>query len=98
MTCGNVASMPLQRPVSVEPPDRAGGQLVRIHGQPVGRAFGLWDMIVYLDRAGLDLGDEDDIAASELVEWIGAAPRPHPQAHPHAYVGKGGRRAVRRCA
>jgi hypothetical protein len=40
---------------------------------PMGRAYGLWDLIVFLHRAGLDVGEEDDIAASHLI-WIGARP------------------------
>lgn len=64
------------RPVTVGPPDRRGGRLVRIHGAPVGRAYGLWDMVVFLHRAGLSevAADEDDIAVSELIEWFGAGP------------------------
>jgi hypothetical protein len=58
----------------VGPPDAEGGRLVCVHGGAVGRAYGLWDMIVFLRRAGLDLGEEDDIAASPLIEWIGPGP------------------------
>jgi hypothetical protein len=68
--------MPPSQPVTVYPPDDEGGRLVRIHGEAVGRAYGLWDMIVFLRRAGLDRGhgDEDEIAASGLIEWIGGGP------------------------
>ncbi|MFE7859295.1 hypothetical protein [Streptomyces sp. NPDC057403] len=66
--------MDTRRPVTVEPPDHEGGRLVRIHDQAVGRAYGLWDMIVFPHRAGLDMGDEDDIAASHVIEWIDGGP------------------------
>ncbi|MGW7824690.1 hypothetical protein ACWGLF_43080 [Streptomyces puniciscabiei] len=66
--------MSTRRPVIVEPPADQGGRLVRIHDEPVGRAYGLWDMIVFLHRAGLDVGEEDEIAASDLIEWIGPGP------------------------
>ncbi|MGW3135010.1 hypothetical protein [Streptomyces sp. NPDC001139] len=66
--------MPTRRPVTVGPPDHEGGRLVRIHEQAVGHAYGLWDMIVFLHRAGLDIGDEDDIAASDLIDWTAAGP------------------------
>ncbi|MFF1724333.1 hypothetical protein [Streptomyces sviceus] len=62
------------RPVTVGPPDSQGGRLVHIHNDAVGRAYGLWDMVVYLRRAGLDMGEEDEIAASNLIEWIGGGP------------------------
>ncbi|MEU0413568.1 hypothetical protein ABZ307_38055 [Streptomyces griseorubiginosus] len=62
------------RPVSVGPPDSQGGRLVHIRNEAVGRAYGLWDMVVFLNRAGLDLGEEDEIAASDLIEWTGGRP------------------------
>ncbi|MER5509386.1 hypothetical protein ABT052_29220 [Streptomyces sp. NPDC002766] len=62
-------------PVIVGPPDNEGGRLVRIRGAAAGRAFGLWDMIVFLHRAGLaGFADEDEIAASERIEWLGGGP------------------------
>ncbi|MEU0945688.1 hypothetical protein ABZ379_23375 [Streptomyces canus] len=66
--------MTLLRPVTVRPPDSQGGRLVHIHKEAIGRAFGLWDMVVFLQRAGLDMGEEDMIAASDLIEWIGGGP------------------------
>jgi hypothetical protein len=50
---------------------------------PMGRAYGLRDLIVFLHRAGLDVGEEDDIAASHLI-WIGVAGAP-----PVAFAAKG---------
>ncbi|MEU9392999.1 hypothetical protein AB0D86_23750 [Streptomyces sp. NPDC048324] len=68
--------MSTSQPVTVCPPDDEGGRLVRIHGAAVGRAYGLWDMVVFLQRAGLERGlsDEDEIAVSELIEWLGGGP------------------------
>ncbi|WP_053849879.1 hypothetical protein [Streptomyces sp. NRRL B-24085] len=60
--------------VTVDPPDHDGGRLVHIHYQAVGRAYGLWDMIVFLHRAGLHIGEEDEIAASDLIKWKGGGP------------------------
>ncbi|GHD53794.1 hypothetical protein GCM10010335_67720 [Streptomyces galbus] len=53
-----------------------GGRLVHIDGVPAGRAYGLWDLVVFLRRAGPSegLADEDEIAASELIEWLGGGP------------------------
>ncbi|MFJ4940466.1 hypothetical protein ACIP8U_42405 [Streptomyces pseudovenezuelae] len=48
--------------------------MVHIHKEAVGRAFGVWDMVVSLQRAGLDMGEEGLIAASDLIEWIGGGP------------------------
>ncbi|MEV7383620.1 hypothetical protein [Streptomyces lydicus] len=61
-------------PVTVDPPDDQGDRIVRIHEQDVGRAHGLWDMIVFLHRAGLYAGEEDDIATSDLIEWRSGGP------------------------
>ncbi|MEU3550637.1 hypothetical protein [Streptomyces longwoodensis] len=65
--------MSAAKPVTVGPPDHDGGRLVHINGMPVGRAYGLWDMIVFLHRADLREGleDEDEIAASPLINWLG---------------------------
>ncbi|MFE0523225.1 hypothetical protein [Streptomyces sp. NPDC058954] len=62
--------------VTVYPPDAEGGRLVRIHGVVAGRAYGLWDMVVFLHRTALSpiLLDEDEIADSDLIEWRGGGP------------------------
>ncbi|MGV9892125.1 hypothetical protein [Streptomyces sp. NPDC003395] len=64
------------RPVTIAPPSDHGGRLVAIHGRPVGHAYGMWDLVAFLHRAGLSepLPDEDAIAASELIDWLGAGP------------------------
>ncbi|MFJ9729582.1 hypothetical protein ACIRP3_43375 [Streptomyces sp. NPDC101209] len=58
------------------PPDEEGGRLVFVRGVEVGRAYGLWDMIVFCRRAGLVRGfaDEDEIAASGEIGWLGGGP------------------------
>jgi hypothetical protein len=53
---GKMFTMTPIRPVTVGPPDSQGGRLVHIHNDAVGRAYGLWDMTVFLHRAGLDMG------------------------------------------
>ncbi|MFF8925876.1 hypothetical protein ACF1AO_01285 [Streptomyces longwoodensis] len=60
--------------MTVGPPDDQGGRLVRIHEQAVGHAYDLWAMIVILHRAGLDVGEGDEIATSDLIEWRGGDP------------------------
>jgi hypothetical protein len=71
-----MATMTTSPPVTIDAPDSQGGRLVRIHGTPVGRAYGLWDLIVFLHRAGMreGLADEDQIAASTLIDWRGGGP------------------------
>ncbi|MFJ6530004.1 MULTISPECIES: hypothetical protein [Streptomyces] len=61
------------QPVTVGPPSSEGGRPVYIRGVPVGRAHGLWDLVVFLHRADLreGLADEDQIAASPLIKWLG---------------------------
>jgi hypothetical protein len=64
------------KPVTVCPPGELGGRLVRINGVAVGRAYDLWDLALFVHRAGLSegLADEDEIAASDLIEWRGGGP------------------------
>ncbi|MFG2793167.1 hypothetical protein [Streptomyces sp. NPDC048419] len=68
--------MSASKTVTVHPPDVEGGRLVCVREVAAGRAYGLWDVVVFLHRAGLDrdFGDEDEIAASELIEWLGGGP------------------------
>lgn len=68
-----VEAVPGERGVVVEPPDEDGGRQVRIGGLVVGDAYGLWDMVVFLHRAGLPW-DEDEISRAELIEWHGGGP------------------------
>ncbi|MGW2836064.1 hypothetical protein [Streptomyces sp. NPDC001286] len=72
---GSYVDMFSSYPVIVGPPDREGGRLVRIRGAIAGRAYGPWDMIVFLQRAGLEgFTDEDEIAASDRIKWRGGGP------------------------
>lgn len=68
-----LTTMSAPKPVTVGPPNDEGGRLVHIDGVPVGRAYGLWDMIVFLRQADLHRGlaDEEQIAASPLINWLG---------------------------
>jgi hypothetical protein len=73
---GNIDNISISPLVTVHPPDHEGGRAVRIHGTEVGHAYGLWDMIVRLHRAGLEQGlaDEDEITPSDQIKWIGGGP------------------------
>jgi hypothetical protein len=66
-------SMPAKLGVIVDPPGQDGGRRVRIEGRVVGCAYGLWDMVVFLHRAGVEW-DEDEIARSDWIEWRGGGP------------------------
>ncbi|GGW99758.1 hypothetical protein [Streptomyces chryseus] len=66
--------MPGRLPVVVHPPSPTGGRRVRADGQILGLAYGLGDLVEFLRRAGLEGLDEEDVAASELIEWRGGGP------------------------
>ncbi|MEV4335740.1 hypothetical protein [Streptomyces sp. NPDC049590] len=61
--------------VVVSPPAENGGRLVYVDGEPLGTAFSLHDLAVFLERAGLEGWDELDVAQhAELIEWRGGGP------------------------
>ncbi|MFF8406919.1 hypothetical protein ACF06P_35490 [Streptomyces sp. NPDC015684] len=61
--------------VVVYPPSETGARRVTVDGVPLGTAFSLRDMAVFLERAGLEGWDELDVAAhAELIEWRGGGP------------------------
>ncbi|MET9395679.1 hypothetical protein ABZY20_35590 [Streptomyces sp. NPDC006624] len=62
-----------QPPVIVQPPAPDGGRLVTIHGERMGVAYSLFDVLDLLHREGLPTADTavDD---SELIEWQGGGP------------------------
>ena len=57
--------------IVVHPPAPTGGRRVSAHGETLGTAYGLVDLIEYLSRAGLDIAtiDLDD---ETVIEWQGA--------------------------
>ncbi|UPZ26407.1 hypothetical protein MUK60_00380 [Streptomyces sp. LRE541] len=57
----------------VDFPDDDGSRQVQIGKLSVGRTYGLWDVAVFLQRAGLTW-DEDEIARSDRIEWRGGGP------------------------
>jgi hypothetical protein len=65
--------MTTEHVVIVDPPGEDGGRRVRIDGAVAGIAYGLWDMVVFLHRAGLPWG-EDEIERSAAIEWRGGGP------------------------
>ncbi|MBC9727633.1 hypothetical protein [Streptomyces sp. TRM68367] len=60
-------------PVVVLPPSQDGGRPVTIHGDRVGTAYSLFDVLEFLHAAGLPTADTavDD---PELIEWRGGGP------------------------
>ncbi|GGZ42051.1 hypothetical protein [Streptomyces bluensis] len=60
-------------PVVVLPPSPDGGRQVTIHGEDVGTAYSLFDVLDLLRDAGLPSEDRavDD---PELIEWRGGGP------------------------
>jgi hypothetical protein len=60
--------------VVIDPPDERGGRRVRVDGEVLGRAYGLRDVTEFLRRAGLEDVEEEQVAASALIEWRGGGP------------------------
>ncbi|MEW2486333.1 hypothetical protein [Streptomyces sp. NPDC048411] len=60
-------------PVVVLPPSPDGGRQVTIHGERVGTAYSLFDVLEFLHRAGLPTEDRA-IDDPELIEWRGGGP------------------------
>ncbi|MCN9243410.1 hypothetical protein NGF19_21925 [Streptomyces sp. RY43-2] len=60
-------------PVVVLPLSPDGGRRVTIHGERMGMAYSLFDVMDFLHRAGLPTTDTavDD---PELIEWRGGGP------------------------
>ncbi|PSM45323.1 hypothetical protein C6Y14_04540 [Streptomyces dioscori] len=56
--------------VLVHPPRGDGGRRVTVHGEPVGTAMNLPDIVEFLRRAGLEF-DENEVTVSPLIEWRG---------------------------
>lgn len=57
----------------VHPPD-AGGRLVTVRGERVGRARSTADLLEFLRRTGLD-PDDVTLDDPELIEWRGGGPQ-----------------------
>ncbi|MFJ5730645.1 hypothetical protein [Streptomyces paradoxus] len=62
-----------QPPVVVQPPATDGGRLVTIHGERMGVAYSLFDVLDLLHREGLPTTDTA-IDDTELIEWQGGGP------------------------
>ena len=60
-------------PVVVSPPSSDGGRRVTIHGEDVGTAYSLFDVLDFLHRAGLPAEDRA-IDDPDLIEWRGGGP------------------------
>ncbi|MFF5494257.1 hypothetical protein [Streptomyces aquilus] len=66
--------MATDHPVVIYPPAEDGGRRVRIGGHFVGIAYGLLDVVAFVQEAGLQEWDEMDVVQSSLIEWRGAGP------------------------
>ncbi|WP_329343381.1 hypothetical protein OG866_43100 [Streptomyces sp. NBC_00663] len=66
--------MATDHPVVIYPPAVDGGRRVRIDGQFVGIAYGLLDVVAFLQEAGLQGWDEMDVVQSSLIEWRAGGP------------------------
>lgn len=56
--------------IVVHPPAPAGGRRVTAHGELLGTAYGLTDLIEYLGLAGLDVATVD-LYDDSVIEWQG---------------------------
>ncbi|WP_405724779.1 hypothetical protein OG885_01695 [Streptomyces sp. NBC_00028] len=66
--------MVTDQPVVVYPPSADGGRRVRIGEHFVGIAYGLLDVVAFVQEAGLQDWDEMDLVRSALVDWRGGGP------------------------
>jgi hypothetical protein len=66
--------MATDQPVVVYPPTSDGGRRVRIDGRFVGIAYGVLDLVAFVQEAGLQDWDEMDVARASLIEWRGGGP------------------------
>ncbi|MFR9794862.1 hypothetical protein ACL02U_03015 [Streptomyces sp. MS06] len=62
------------QPIAIYPPADDGGRRVRVDGRFVGMAYGLLDVIEFLQLAGLEEADDDWVRRSALIEWQGGGP------------------------
>lgn len=62
------------RRVIVFPPAAGGGRRVQVDSETLGTAYGLHDLAVFLERAGLEGLDVVDVVSSPLIEWHGGGP------------------------
>lgn len=60
-------------PVVVLPPSSDGGRQVLIHGERVGTAYNLFDVMEFLHDAGLP-AKKTAVNDPELTEWRGGGP------------------------
>lgn len=60
-------------PVVVLPPASDGGRGVTIHGECMGTAYSLFDVLDFLHQAGLP-AEDTAVDDPELIEWAGSGP------------------------
>jgi len=60
--------------VVIYPPAEDGGRRVRVGERFLGMAYGLLDVIEFLNLAGMEDVDEGWVRRSGLIEWRGGGP------------------------
>jgi hypothetical protein len=66
--------MDVQPPVVVLAPQADGGRRVTVHGERVGTAYNLFDVLDFLHSAGLPAEEDQAVDDPELIEWRGGGP------------------------
>ncbi|WP_369391311.1 hypothetical protein AB5J72_29480 [Streptomyces sp. CG1] len=59
-----------KRPIIVQQPSPSGGRRVRVHGEILGLAHSVRDLVEFLRRAGLEI-EPEQVADSPLIDWRG---------------------------
>ncbi|MFH8620148.1 hypothetical protein ACH4E8_34410 [Streptomyces sp. NPDC017979] len=70
-------------PITVHAPSRTGGRRVSAGDQILGLAFSDHDLVVFLERAGLEEAQALVDADSALIEWRGAPAHVYPSPAEH---------------
>ncbi|MFF3918498.1 hypothetical protein ACFYZB_34505 [Streptomyces sp. NPDC001852] len=60
--------------VVVYPPAEDGGRRVRVGAHFVGMAYSLLDVAEFLERAGMEGVEPENVAVADWVEWRGSGP------------------------
>lgn len=60
--------------IVIYPPGGDGGRRVRVDGQFVGMAYGILDVVEFLELAGLENVDDDWVRQSAMIEWRDGGP------------------------
>ncbi|MEU9480971.1 hypothetical protein [Streptomyces sp. NPDC048191] len=61
--------------VVIYPPAEDGGRRVRVGARFVGMAYSLLDVAEFLEEAGVEGVEPEDMATADSVEWRGGGPK-----------------------